>query len=337
MSAAVSLPVRLPIVTNSELRTFRRCAREWRYAYRLRRRPLQRAEALRFGTLLHHALEAWWKSEPYPESRLCAAIKAIEDHAAAAECDAYDRVDAEELMLGYTARWGDDPRTPVAVEAQFETALVNPTTGAESRTFRLGGKLDVVFADSFMEHKSTSEDIELGGDYWERVSALDAQVSTYKVGARALGIADAECTYDVIRKVSLRPKRATPVEKRQYTKTGALYANQREHDETPDEYRVRVRDHIAENPARYYARGELVRLKHDEDEHGADVWWTARSMREAELQGRYPRNPDACMRFGRRCDYFEVCSGRAAIDDDTKFRTASEAHEELAATEEVHF
>jgi len=336
MSAAVSLPKHLPVVTNTELKTFRRCAREWKYAYKLRRRPIRRAESLRFGTLIHHALEAWWRAPADPNARLGAALAAIGAHVGEAECDAYDRVDAEELMLGYTARWGDDLATPTAVEAQFDAPLVNPATGAESRTYRLSGKLDVVFPDRYMEHKTTSVDIELGGDYWENVTALDAQVSMYKVGARALGV-DGPCTYDVIRKVSLRPKRATPVEKRQYTKTGSLYANQREHDETPDEYRARVRENIAENPARYYARGDLVRLAHDDEEHGADVWWTARSMREAELQGRYPRNPDACIRYGRRCEYFEVCSGRASIDDDTRFRTAPDAHEELMAAEEVTF
>ena len=329
MSAAVSLSKHhLPVITNSELRTFRRCAREHHLRYRLRRRPIRDADTLRFGTLLHAALEAWWRAPAFPESRLVAGIKAIEDHARATDVDPYDRVDAEELMLGYTARWGDAVPAVIGVEAQFEAPLVNPVSGAPSKTYRLGGKLDVLFAYGFMEHKTTSEDIGLGGDYWRRISALDSQVSMYTVGARALGV-DGPCTYDVIRKVALRPKRATPVESRKYTKDGKLYATQREHDETPDEYRVRVREHIAENPERYYSRGEIVRLEHDEAEHAADVWQTARAMRDAELAERFPRNPDACLRFGRECEYLAVCSGQASIDDDSRFRTAETAHEEL--------
>jgi len=325
MSAAVSLPRHLPVITNSELRTFRRCAREHRLRYRLRRRPLRDADTLRFGSLFHVGLEAWWRADAAPEARIAAALAAIEG---LRDVDPYDRVDAEELILGYTARWGDGAPVVVGVEAQFVAPLVNPQTGAASKTYQLGGKLDVLFAYGFMEHKTTSEDIGLGGDYWQRVSALDSQVSMYTVGARALGV-EGPCTYDVIRKVALRPKRATPVESRKYKTNGELYANKREHDETPDEYRERVREHIAENPERYYARGEIVRLDHDEAEHAADVWQTARAMREAELAERYPRNPDACMRFGRACEYFGVCSGQASIDDDTKFRTATSSHEEL--------
>ena len=51
MSAAVSEPARrhLPVLSNSEIRTFRRCAREWKYSYKMLRRPLRDSEAQRFG------------------------------------------------------------------------------------------------------------------------------------------------------------------------------------------------------------------------------------------------------------------------------------------------
>src|SRR5262249_35174959 len=129
------------------------------------------------------------------------------------------------------------------------------------------------------------------------------------------------------------PHKATPEEKRKYTKSGDLYANQREHDETTDEYRERVRGHIAASPDRYYARGTVVRLEHDEREHALDVWPLAESLSWAEMRGFYPRNPDACMRYGRTCEYFNVCSGAGDINDDSQFRTSEKAHEEL---EEIH-
>jgi hypothetical protein len=52
-------------------------------------------------------------------------------------------------------------------------------------------------------------------------------------------------------------------------------------------------------------------------------------MREAELNGFAPKNPDACSNFGG-CPYLTVCEGMADINDDTLFRTAPTAHEELA-------
>lgn len=324
----------LRVLSNSEITTFRRCAREHHYTYGLRRRPRVISDALRFGTLIHHALEAWWMvglGEPdLAQARWNAAVTAIREHGA--KSDAFERVRAEELMLGYTARWGDDSIPVVAVEAKFTAPLINPETGAASKTFQLGGKLDVITASGFVEHKTTSHDIEEGSAYWRRVSALDSQVSTYEVAKRAFGI-EGNCLYDVIRKPALRPLRATPVESRKYTKEGKLYANQREHDETPEEYRARLRVDISEQPTKYFARGEVPRLDGDMREHAVDTWRWAQLIREAERVNVFPRNPDACIRYGRECDFFGVCSGSASIDDDTLFRTADTAHEELAEKE----
>ncbi len=134
--------------------------------------------------------------------------------------------------------------------------------------------------------------------------------------------------YDVVRKPALRPLKATPLESRKYTGKGFLYANQRLNDETPEEYRLRLREDINERPDRYFARGEIVRLEADVHEHAYDMWQQARMMKESELAGFSPRNPDACQQFGGCC-FLPVCCGEASIDDDALYRTATHAHEEL--------
>jgi hypothetical protein len=54
---------RLPLITNSELGTYRACARKHHYRYDLLRRPVDDGtEATRLGTLLHLGLEAWWRA-----------------------------------------------------------------------------------------------------------------------------------------------------------------------------------------------------------------------------------------------------------------------------------
>lgn len=325
----------LRVITTSELSSYRRCARLHHIRYRLRRRPRQVAETLRFGTLIDAGLGAWWAAKGDAVERLRAALEAIRGKA----IDDFDAVRAEELLLGYSTRWANEPIETLGVQVQWEAPMINPATGAPSKTYRLGGKCDAIAKvgarQVVIEHKTTSEDIGLGSDYWRRVSALDPQVSTYLSGAKAAGFDVEACIYDVIRKPTIRPLKATPVESRKYTKNGLLYANQRETDETAEEFRARLREHIAENPERYFARGELVRLEADEQEHAYDVWQTARAMREAELAQRYPRSPEACMRFNRACEYFEVCSGEASLDDETLFRTAQTEHEELVETKEV--
>ncbi len=338
MSAAVSVDEKrqLTVLTNSALACARRCLREYRYRYIQLRRPRRTTEALRFGTFFDAGLGAWWSANGEPAHRFDRAITTIRVRAESnpEDSDPFDLVKAEELLLGYTARWGDAGYETIGTQVEFEVPLVNPDTGAESRTYKLRGKLDAIAEKdrrrSVIEHKTTSSDIGQGSDYWRKVSALDPQISTYIAGANAAGHNVEDCLYDVVRKVAMRPFKATPEESRRYTKVGRLDVRQHEHDEAPEAFRLRVRAAIAEAPEKYFARGPIVRLERDAAEHAADTWQMAWILRESENAGRYPRSPGSCERFGRFCDFFEVCSGNASIDDDVLYRTADGAHEELS-------
>lgn len=229
-----------------------------------------------------------------------------------------------------------------------------------------------------VEHKTANADIGPGTTYWKRL-VLDGQVSTYLPGTRALGHADVRgVLYDVIRKPTIRPLKATPPEQREYTKPrdkacpacklknsppaphrvvlskettgpdvveaychegrvvtdpgGKLYANMRESDETPEEFRARLRADIGANPEKYYQRGTVVRLADEEKDAAFDAWSVAGQIRESQLSGRWPRNVDACDTYGSFCAYWPVCAGEATIEDDTRYRNAEE-HEELEGAE----
>jgi len=277
---------------------------------------------LRFGSMLHDGREELWRS-----GSLDAAIVA----AAAGAADEYEAAKVRVLLTGYAARWGDGPPEDfVDAEVEFRASLTNPETGAASRTFVLGGKIDALMLRRFNELKTTSEDIGPGSIYWRRLT-LDPQVSTYYAGAKALGHEVDSCEYDVVRKPALRPLKATPAESRKYTKDGRLYAAQRDQDETPAEYEARLTEEVATNPDKYYQRGEVVRLEADEREAQQDAWQLTRAMREDELAGRRPRNADACARYGRVCPYFDVCCGTASLEDATRFELVDNVHQELSA------
>jgi len=343
--------MKLPVITNSQMKCYRRCPREHFYSYVEGYRPAVEADALRFGSLVHTALEAWWSADD-DAVRLDAAIEALRPHAA----DEYEIVRAGVLMQGYDARWNGERLDVIAVEAEFRAPLINPETGAASRTFELGGKLDVVVRDrrdglvKLVEHKTTSEDIGAGSEYWKRLT-LDPQISTYFAGGKAYGYDIAECIYDVIGKPALRPS-AVPLtddlgieivldangervrtQKGSWRRTGDTakgYVLQTR-TETPDEFRRRLRDHIAENPDRYYQRGTVVRLEAEELDAAHDAWQTAALIREAMRANRWPRNPDSCNRYGRTCVYFDVCCGTASLDDAVRFRRVANVHEELSS------
>lgn len=248
--------------------------------------------------------------------------------------DPFDLVRAECMLIGYHERWKDEPYAVLGVEQEFRAPLINPDTGAASRTWQLAGKLDALVRDLtdgrvlIVEHKTTSADVGPGTDYIKRLR-LDGQVSIYFEGAAALGLEPAACLYDVLVKPGQRPLKATPIENRKYTKDGRLYAAQRDRDETAAEYRERVMTTIAEDPNGHYLRAEVVRLDSERDEARAELWQQGRMIRENQLAGRHPRNPDACVRFGRTCEYFGVCTGEASLTDPVLFQRATCVHPEL--------
>lgn len=330
MTALHSLPI-LKVKTNSELSCWRGCPQKHQFRYVQLRRTRDDSDALSFGSGWHVGQEAWWKNVHEPvEIRLFEGLTAMR---AAEWSSPFALVMAEELLIGYSARWGDLEYTTLCVEQAFEIPLINPETGHPSRTFRIGGKFDGIIADAkgqlVLEHKTSGGDIESGSLYWKKIRTLDTQVSLYLSGARELGFEPRACLFDVVRKLGIRPLKATPVESRKYLKgTTTLYAHQREYDETPEEYRARVRAEIEEKPERYFQREEIVRLNADDKSHSYDMWSQTRMMREAELAGFSPKNPDNCSAYGG-CEYLSVCCGEADINDDSLFRTAETAHEEL--------
>lgn len=321
--------VRLQLLTESRQKTHRRCQREEQIRYQLGYVPLTNAEALRFGTAMHKGLEAWWTGIDGTD-RLGCALEAVQGLAA----DPFEAVRLECLLIGYDVRWKGETYETIAVEQEFRAPLLNPETKAASKTFERAGKLDVIAKDAkgrtvIIEHKTSGEDISPGSSYWARVR-MDGQISGYFRGAEALGHEVEACIYDVIGKVSLRPyKKSTEIKLK---KDGTPYANCRLEDETPEEYRARVLEHIAANPDDYYQRAEIVRLESELRAYDLETWQQAVQMRDAQRLGIAPRNPDACSRFGQICSYFEVCSGAASLEDE-RFTKLAWAHPELTPVE----
>jgi hypothetical protein len=322
------------LITVSRMRAFNSCRRLHHYKYELGYRSAKVAPTLAFGTLIHAGLEAWWKAT---ENRLSAALAAMESKAAKGEeVDQVIMAKATVLMCGYDSRWlaEMDDLEVLGVESEFRAPLRNPTTGYPCRDLEVAGKLDVIVKRRsagkvwFVEHKTSSEDLTVGSQYWQRLR-MDPQVSVYYDGAKAIGHDVEGCIYDVVSKFRERPKMATPVEKRKYTKAGTLYAGQRENDETMEEFRARLVESISGTPEAFFARSEVIRTKDELNESQKDTHVTALMIRECERLGRSPRNPDACFLYHRICDFHPVCSGCGSLDDDTAFQRLVNVHPEL--------
>lgn len=299
----------LPILTHTRRSTFRQCPYKHYLRFEVGIVPIEDKESLRFGTSVHTALdmlaqgqtpEAVWQ---YEQDRYAAMTWGTE----------WDRqVELAKVLCmvtGYLERWQNDPIEYVATEQVFEAPITNPETGREARVFCDAGKIDKVISDGtrigIMEHKTTTQDFGLDAPYWKKLR-LNTQISGYMLRARELGYDVSFVLYDVIRKPELRPKSATPIESRKYTKDGRLYANQRDTNEDITEYAARLQEDIAERPEHYFARKEIPRLDMDLRDYEADLWSSQKMIRFCQVNGYWPKHDERCEDWGG-CEYQPIC------------------------------
>lgn len=333
----------IEIVTKSRLASFATCQRLHDLTYNQGYRSIAPRELADFGSLFHAGLDAWWTAyignvAPLPGIALQQALLGLAFYRStqAPAIDDAAMAKAELLMAAYDARWAASMVEWEVLGVEVEFMVVVPGR----KRLRISGKLDKLLrkrADGtiwFGEHKSTGDDIGPDSNYWEN-KRMDPQVSIYHLGVRELGYEPAGCLYDVIGRPDQRLLKATPADLRKYTKATAkepsrLYANQRDTDETFDEFKYRLASLIAKEPEAYFARAEVVRLETEIEESLKDVTELALQIRAGSQTGTAPRNPDACFKWGRACDMYEACAGIASLDDDTRYVRLENVHPELA-------
>lgn len=341
----------IEVITKSRLAVYGQCQRLHDLEYVRGYRPVVESESMAWGSLLHAGLEAWWRAHqrgvggglsllalPEAEAAMTAYRAA---HFAAIDDAAFAR--AEVLIIAYDARWAASMADYEVIGVEVEFVATIPGR----KRLRVAGKLDVLLRKRsdgsiwFVEHKTSGADLTAGSTYWQRLR-MDPQVSIYFGGCRVLGYEPAGCIYDVLVRPDQRPLKATPVELRKYTKptkaepVSRLYANQRENDETLDEFRARIAGLVGENPEAYFARAEVVRLASEIENAERDVEELSLQIRAGAQTGISPRNPNACFLYGRTCAFLSACDGTASLDDETKFRKLDQVHQELSIETQTH-
>jgi hypothetical protein len=182
---------------------FRNCRKACEYRYEIGLTPRKKDPNLSFGSLIHDCLQLWHGSR-----ELSAVLELIDRACAGRAGDESVRREwhlARAMMTGYASRYPTEEFTVVALEKTFEGPIVNPVTGAPSRSFLLAGKVDGIVRmgeDHYiLEHKSAST---IDADYLERLWT-DFQIAIYShyVG-HALGIPITGVIYNVLAKARLQ-------------------------------------------------------------------------------------------------------------------------------------
>lgn len=322
--------MRLRVLTDSSTKKMRRCPREF-YFSECGYRTVRKANALDFGSVIHDALDHGfrngWDFSDGTVNRI------LSD----STLGKWDTARARAMLKAYAIRWEGtlDEFSLVASEIEFRAPIINPDTGAESRTFVLAGKIDKVLENKVTghlyggEHKTSSEDLSVASVYWDKL-VMNTQISCYYVGIKEkFNRSPYAFMYDVLGKVKADPKEATPEGKRQYTKEGKLYANQRDADESVEEFESRLLETYASNVNRFFVRNEIVRLERDHLAAARNLWHTTQHILYCIRNKYWPQNPDACERYRRMCEFWPVCSGQAEITD-TSLYVKSRPHQELS-------
>lgn len=279
-------------VTTSMLRCFKECRRRYKYEYIDLLKPAVKPTALEIGTLYHRMLESYITDGT------------TEINLGEEEVDEVNLAIAQAMATAYV-KWSQEQDLEfVEVELPF---IVSVGHGK-----RLKGKIDAVVERNeeyfLVEHKTTSQYNE---EYLQSLM-LEEQPTNYlyafnkMVDHAELGGINKKAVgmfYLIVEKPTIKPYKATPIEQRKYKKDGSLYANQREFDETLEEFKERL--------AKWYAEEERIhrhfiyRKANELKEHIEDLQLQIKDLIRAEADGTYYRNPASCKIFG--CPYRALC------------------------------
>jgi hypothetical protein len=313
--------------------SFRNCRKACRWRYVEQLVPLVRETPLRFGALIHEGLERWHR-----DRRLDAVLDHIDRSCAARAQDPEQRQMwhlATAMLRGYAARYAVEDFDVVALEQKFEGDIVNPATGAKSRSFTLAGKVDGIVrigAEHYvLEHKTASV---LDGSYLDRLWT-DFQIAIYAAYVEeTLGLRIAGVIYNVLVKARLQQgageteaefeaRRAELLAK---SKTGRTAAKRRL-PESDEAFQARLAAKYAE-PGMFH-RERLYLSRDHVQTLRAELWELTQAFLDARRRNAWYQNSDCCFRYGRPCAYFALCRSGGSPVLIENFYERVPPHEEL--------
>ena len=339
LPASTDAPKRfLPIImTHSALRSYE-CPMRYKLAYVLKYRSKKIARALSLGLAAHKAIELFWTAiRDGAKDPLACALSGLN------ELQGFDLALIRPMIIAYVAAWSFHKWTVLAIEKKFSLALTHPD-GRVHPDHLVEGRIDLILRGpdgivKLIDHKTSGVDVSEGSSYRKRL-ARDEQMSIYMDGATSLGYDIGRIVYDVLKKPRIKPKIATPEEKRKMVKDKAtgemrLDKRQRDRDETPDEFEYRVAMKIAESPSDYIVRIPLERTKEQLDEMRANLWNQAHHIEQDLENDHFASRSWLCRSNGMECQFLPFCEEGKSLNDPYLFNQIGVQHPELEEDVEI--
>ena len=321
------------ITTYSMWSLFRNCRKacEWRYIHELV--PLEQDHNLAFGTVIHKCLEVW-----HGTRNLEAVLDHIDRTYPNRDQDDAQKRDwhlAAAMMKGYASCYPTEEFEVVSLETTFDGKIINPATGASSRTFVLAGRVDgiVRIGDEhyLLEHKTASQ---VDADYLERLWT-DFQIVLYsRYVEQTLGVRIAGVLYNILVKARLQQgrgeteaeyeaRRAALIAKSKTGKTSA----KRKLPESDDTFQERLAAKYAE-PGMFHR--EMLYISRDRFETlQSELWELTQAFLDARRRGVFYQNTAFCFHYRRPCAYFPLCRSDGSPNVIDNLYRKVPPHEEL--------
>jgi RecB family exonuclease len=302
------------VLTYSALNTFRNCPRKYKNRYLDNLRPRERAEALSFGSVIHTAIELWYRSSN-DEARLHDVLTYIDDAFGNRVVDSNQMVQwhlATAMIRGYAERYATEEFEVVEVEKEFVGEIRNPDTGRQSQTFRIAGKVDGIVRCHdglyLLEHKTAST---VDASYIDKLWT-DTQIALYCYYLRELGYPIVGVIYNVLLKSRLKQGKGETqaeyevrhAELAAKNKSGKSTAK-RQMPETDDEFQSRLTEWYSRPDAFHrefiYLSEDRLAMLQDE------VWEITQQYLDARRRGKWLLNTSNCFSYQRPCEYLAYC------------------------------
>ena len=196
------------ILTFSSLDCFRSCQRRYKIRYVDGLVPLAKeTNSLYFGTVVHHALEIWYgaNTEQKDDLELQVIDEQCKDRNTNPEVKKMWML-ARAMITAYTKRYKKEEFEVLEVEKVFDGDIINPKTQAESKTFSIKGKIDLLVKMNdelyIVDHKTRSM---LETD-WQEKLWMDTQMAVYVYFLRQRKYPIKGIIYNVLAKSKIEQK-----------------------------------------------------------------------------------------------------------------------------------
>ncbi|OQA86611.1 MAG: PD-(D/E)XK nuclease superfamily protein [bacterium ADurb.Bin236] len=310
-------PQELTPVTCSSLKTFKLCRKDYNLRFIRGLQGLEESEAQYLGSVMHGALERWHGRGDADKDAVVAAIFDYIDVAfSSREQDERQKKDwhlARAMITAYIETYPSEDFDVIAVEKQFQCPIINPDTGAASRSFYMRGKVDALVMRNgeyfLLEHKTAAV---IDKSYIEKLP-LDFQVTLYAhYLEQFMNIRIAGVIYNVLAKSLIRQSKGETEEEFEQrradliakSKSGKSSAK-RKLPETDDEYSARLAEKYRE-PGMFHR--EMLYIPRSQYETlTAEIWELSQQLLIARRTSRWYMNTDVCFLYNRPCRFFPIC------------------------------